>query len=155
MVKVSIKSDKVTPFGGVFSVMDVFSSILGSTIDDSLGIRCKTYGYQYSEILRTLACVYFCGGSCVEDVTGHLVPHLSLHPNLRVCSSDTILRAICELSEDNITYTSDKGKTYAFNAAERMNNLLLDCLLASGQLLKFRKLDLQELKRVIYTAWAK
>ena len=142
MVKVSIKSDKVTPFGGVFSVMDAFSSVLGSTIDNSLGIRCKSYGYQYSEILRTLACVYFCGGSCVEDVTGHLVPHLSLHPNLRVCSSDTILRAICELSEDNITYTSDKGKTYAFNAAERMNNLLLDCLLASGQLVKGKSYDM-------------
>lgn len=47
LVKVSIKSDKVTPFSGIFFVMDAFSSILGSTIDDSLGIRCKNYGYQF------------------------------------------------------------------------------------------------------------
>ena len=142
MTKLRIKFDKVTPFGGIFSIMDAFSSLLGPTIDNSLGIRCKTYGYQYSEILRTLACVYFCGGSCVEDVTGHLMPHLSLHPNQRVCSSDTILRAIKELSEGNISYTSDNGKTYAFNAADRMNNLLLDCLLAGGQLIKGDSYDI-------------
>ena len=32
-------------------------------------------------------CVYFCGGSCVEDASSHLVNHLSLHPNLRTCSA--------------------------------------------------------------------
>ena len=38
--------------------------------------------------------VYCCGGSCVEDVTSHLMRHLSYYPTLRTCSSDTILRAI-------------------------------------------------------------
>lgn len=40
--------------------------------------------------------VYFRSGDCVEDVTSHLMPHLSLHPTLRTCSSDTILRGISE-----------------------------------------------------------
>ncbi len=134
MAKIQLKSDKVTPFGGIFSIMDSFSKVLEPVINRSLGLRSKAYGYQYGEIFRTLACVYFCGGSCVEDVTRHLMPHLSLHPRLRTCSSDTVLRAIKELSEENITYTSDSGKSYDFNAAVRMNCLLLDCLLASGQL---------------------
>ena len=56
--------------------------------------------------------VYFCGGSCIEDVTTHLMYHLSLHPTLRTCSADTILRAIKKLTQDNISYTSDTGKTY-------------------------------------------
>ena len=56
--------------------------------------------------------VYFCGGSCIEDVTSHLMYHLSLHPTLRTCSAETILRAIKELTQDNISYTSDTGKTY-------------------------------------------
>ncbi|EID33169.1 hypothetical protein HMPREF9969_0134, partial [Prevotella sp. oral taxon 306 str. F0472] len=51
--------------------------------------------------------IYFCGGSCIEDVTTHLMNHLSLHPTLRTCSSDTILRAIKELTQENISYTSD------------------------------------------------
>ena len=45
--------------------------------------------------------IYFCGGSCVKDVTTHLMNHLSLHPTLRTCSSDTILRAIKELTQEN------------------------------------------------------
>lgn len=50
-----------------------------------------------------------------KDVTTHLMNHLSLHPTLRTCSSDTILRAIKELTKENISYTSDMGKTYDFN----------------------------------------
>ena len=69
--------------------------------------------------------IYFCGGSCIEDVTTHLLNHLSLHPTLRTCSSDTILRAIKELTQENISYTSDTGKNYDFNTADTLNTLLL------------------------------
>lgn len=134
MAKAAIKNERLTPFGGIFSIMDQFSSILSLAIDSTLGLRCKSFGYQYSEIIRSLMCVYFCGGSCVEDITTHLMPHLSLHPALRTCSADTILRAIRELSIENISYASDTGKTYDFNTADTLNVLLLNCLLATGQL---------------------
>ena len=55
-------------------------------------------------------CIYFCGRSCVEDLSSHLINHLSLHPKLRTCSADTILRAISELAQSNISYASDAGK---------------------------------------------
>ena len=134
MVKVAIKSEKLSPFGGIFSIMEQFHSNLSSVIDSTLGMRCRLYGYQYSEIIRSLMSVYFCGGSCIEDVTTHLMYHLSLHPTLRTCSADTILRAIKELTQDNISYTSDTGKTYDFNTADKLNTLLLNCLLSTGQL---------------------
>ena len=69
-----------------------------------------------------------------QDVTTHLMNHLSLHPTLHTCSSDTILRAIKELTQENISYTSDMGKTYDFNTADTLNTLLLNCIFASGQL---------------------
>ena len=94
MAKVAIKSEKLSPFGGIFPIMEQFDSKLSSVIDSTLGMRCRLYGYQYSEIIRSLMSVYFCGGSCVEDVTSQLMRHLSYHPTLRTCSSDTILRAI-------------------------------------------------------------
>ena len=94
MAKKAIKSEKLTPFGGKFAMMEQFDSTLSYVIDTTLGLRCRLYGYQYSEIIRSLMSIYFCGGSCIEDVTTHLMPHLSLHPTLRTCSSDTILRAI-------------------------------------------------------------
>ena len=142
MAKVQIKSEKLTSFGGIFSIMEQFDSILGSVIDTTLGMRCKLYGYQYSEIIRSLMSVYFCGGSCIEDVTTHLMQHLSLHPKLRTCSADTILRAIKELTQENISYTSDTGKTYDFNTADTLNKLLINGLLATGQLKEGESYDL-------------
>ena len=122
--------------------MERFDALLSRTIDSVLGLRCKTYGYQYSEIIRSLMCVYFCGGSCVEDVSTHLMPHLSLHPRLRTCSSDTILRAIEELSQENISYKSDSGKCYDFNPADKTNKLLINTLIATKQLNRGGKYDM-------------
>ena len=86
MAKVAIKSEKLSPFGGIFPIMEQFDSKLSSVIDSTLGMRCRLYGYQYSEIIRSLMSVYFCGGSCIEDDTTHLMYHLSLHPTLRTRS---------------------------------------------------------------------
>ena len=111
MTNVQIKSKKLTPLEGIFPIMEQFDALLAQTIDSTLGTRCKWYGYQYSETLRSLMCVYLCGGSCVEDVTTHLMRHLSLHPSLRTCSADTILCAIEELTCENTTHHSASGRT--------------------------------------------
>ena len=80
MAKVAIKSEKLSPFGGIFSIMEQFDSMLSPVIDSTLGQRCRSIiGYQFSEIVRSLMSVYFCGGSCVEDVTSQLMRHLSYH----------------------------------------------------------------------------
>ena len=100
-----------------------FSRFVGPVIDKVLGFRCTSFGYQYGEIVGSLSSVYFCGGDCVEDVTSHLMPHLSLHPTLRTCSSDTILRAISELATANTTYTSDTDRSYDFNTVAKLNSL--------------------------------
>lgn len=114
--------------------MEKFEQVIGLVIAHILGARYSSYGYQYSEIIHSLMAFYFSGGNYMEDISNHLLPHLRLHPSLRTCSSDTILRTIKELTTDNITYTSDSGKNYDFNAAEKANSLLLDTLLSTGQL---------------------
>lgn len=49
MAKVQIKSEKLTPFGGIFSIMEQFDSMLSPIIDQTLGQRCRSIiGYQYS-----------------------------------------------------------------------------------------------------------
>ena len=55
MAKVAIKSVKLSPFGGIFSIMEQFDSNLSSVIDSTLGMRCRLYGYQYSEVIRSLS----------------------------------------------------------------------------------------------------
>ena len=37
-----------------FSIMEQFDALLVQTIDSTLGLRCTLFGYQYSEILRSL-----------------------------------------------------------------------------------------------------
>lgn len=82
MAKVARKSEKLTPLGGIFSIMELSSSKLPSLIDSILSMRCKLYVYQYSEILCSLMYVYFCSGSCIEDVAILLMNRLSLHSML-------------------------------------------------------------------------
>ena len=68
MAKVSIKSGKITPFGGIFSIMEQIDSMLSPIIDQALDQRCRSIiSYKYSEIVRSLMSVYFCGGSCVDN----------------------------------------------------------------------------------------
>ena len=58
MAKIKIKSEKLTPFGGIFSIMEQFDSTLSSVIDSTLGLRCSSFGYQYSEIVLSLIHIY-------------------------------------------------------------------------------------------------
>gem|GEM_PF-7029927 len=69
MAKVRIKSDKIVPYGGVFSIMECFDALLSETIDSTLGLWTTRNGYSYSEISRSFMCAYLCGDSCAEDIS--------------------------------------------------------------------------------------
>jgi hypothetical protein len=141
--KIAIKSDSITPFGGIYYVMDEFKHLeMSDVIDDFLGLRSVLTGYQYSEIISSLFNIYYCGGDCVEDIGKHLGSHMKLRPNTRIPSPDTILRGIKELSVDNITYTSDRDSEYEYNTAERLNELMLKMLLQTKQLEKGKVYDI-------------
>ena len=89
MAKVQIKYEKLTPFGGIFGFR-LWSNLISFSSNHRfhLGIEMHIVWLSiYSEILRSLMCVYLCGGSCVEDISTHLMKHLSLHPTLRTCSA--------------------------------------------------------------------
>ena len=115
--------------------MDKFDRILSSVIDSHLGLRSKLIGYQYSEIIRAVFSVFCCGGDCMEDLNLYLKDVLTERPHTRVPSADTVLRGIEELATENISYTAEKtGSVYDFNTAEKLNQLLVKLLLATGQL---------------------
>ena len=135
MAKVQQKSEKITAFGGILFVLDKFDRILSSVIDSHLGLRSKLIGYQYSEIIRAVFSVFCCGGDCMEDLNLYLKDVLTERPHTRAPSADTVLRGIEELATENISYTVEKtGNVYDFNTAEKLNQLLIKLLLATGQL---------------------
>ena len=54
MAKVQIKSEKLTPFGEIFMVMEQFDSMLAPVIDLTLGQRCSSViGYQSTLLIST------------------------------------------------------------------------------------------------------
>ena len=70
MAKVNIKSEKITPFGGIYYASKAFYALsLDKIINDTLGVRCSTYnGYQWDEIMSAMSDVFLLGGDCVENV---------------------------------------------------------------------------------------
>ena len=79
MAKLSIKSERITPFGGIYYVREFFSRYIGPVIDEVLGLRCTSYGYQYSEIVGSLSSVYFCGGNSFGAFCQNTVRICSMH----------------------------------------------------------------------------
>lgn len=128
MVKLQIKSETIATFGGIFQIMELFERLgLGRLVDSSLGKRYSSWNaFQYSEVFETLFCNYLCGGDCLEDIN-MLAPQLSLRPGTRIPSADTVGRVLKSLATENISYACENsGNSYCFNAAERLNTLLLN-----------------------------
>ena len=50
MAMVSMKSEKITPFGGIFHVREHFSRFVGPVINKVLGLRCTSFGYQSARL---------------------------------------------------------------------------------------------------------
>lgn len=98
MAKVNIKSEKITPFGGIYYANKAFYALsLDKVINGTLGVRSSTYnGYQWDEIMSAMSDVFLCGGDCVEDVNRSEC-HLRESPEIRIPTSYTIGRAIKEL----------------------------------------------------------
>lgn len=133
--KIRIKNQNFTSFGGIFQVEDLFKRLYSKLIDNSLGLRCPSrQGYQYSEVFSNVCSVYLCGGDHIEDISTHLRRDLKLRPNAKVASSDTVSRALKSLACENTKYTGGNGILYEHNEADKLNNLLLDMLLATSQL---------------------
>lgn len=133
MAKVSIKSEKLTPFGGIYFTNKAFNALsLGKVINETLGTRSLTYnGYQWDEIVTALLDVYLCGGDCVEDVNRKEC-HLRESPGIRILTSHTVGRAIKELACENIEYKSQTGNVYRFNTNSTLNDLLMKLNMAMG-----------------------
>ena len=127
MTKVAIKYENITPFGGIYHVMDVFSKLdLGELIESVLGKRGNSgKAFSYGDVISSLFFSYLCGGECLEDINA-LVEQFRQRPDTMLPGSDTVGRGLKELSEKDTVYKSEaSGMSYRFNTAEKLNVLLL------------------------------
>lgn len=134
-MKVRQSEKKITAFGGLNFCHKLFrESGVKHLIDNHLGTRVKTIGFDYSDILSTHMSVFLAGGDSTEDANEHLRSSLKQIPNLSVCSADTILRAIGELTTPLIQYQSPNGIGHEFNINSNLNELLVKALKKTNQL---------------------
>jgi len=131
-----ISNSKVTPFGGIHLIHKQLSACGAiNFIDNQLGERVKTVGYNYSEILLSRIYTAFCGGNATEDVNylrDNTLKHLK---GINIPSADTILRGDVELSVPCDYIETPSNKENKINVNPKMNEFLLDSAI------KFNALD--------------
>jgi hypothetical protein len=134
-MKITHSKKKITPFGGFNFCHELLSDTgIPNLIDNHLGQRVKYAGFNYSEILSNHLAIFLNGGDCAEDINEHLRSNLKQVRGLSVCSADTILRGIKELSTPIEEYVSDSGVKHYFNINTNLNKLLVKALVKTGQL---------------------
>ena len=134
-MKITTSKEKITPFGGFnFCYKLLTDTGICQLIDHHLGKRGKKAGFAYSEIFMNHLAIFLNGGDCTEDIGEHLGGHLSQVRGLSVCSADTILRGIKELSVPTRCIPSRNGVAHYFNSNSSLNALLVQALKKTGQL---------------------
>ena len=134
MTKVAIKNENITPFGGIYHIMDVFSKLGFEKLTESvLGRRgCSGKVFSHGSILGSLFFSYLCGGDCLEDINA-LTGQFRQRPGALLPDANTVGCGLKELAEENIVYRSEtSGKSYSFNTAEKLNTLLLRMIRRMG-----------------------
>jgi hypothetical protein len=134
-MQITNSSEKITPFGGFNFCHKLFNdSGLPPLIDGHLGKRVKTFGFGYSDIFANHMAIFLHGGDRTEDVNEHLRGHLHLVRGFNVCSADTVLRGIKELSTETAEEQSGSKVRHQFNINKGLNSLMVKSLLQTGQL---------------------
>src|SRR5699024_12821927 len=92
-------------------------------------------GFSYSDIMANLMGVFFGGGDCAEDIGEHLGGYLGQMPEMRVCSRDTLLRGIKELScESTPVVNPDSGVSHQSNINEHLGDRMWGATRENGKL---------------------
>ena len=139
-----IFNSNVTPFGGIHLLhQKLFAHGAIDFIDNQLGARVKTNGYNYSDILLSRIYTALCGGNATEDVNYVRDTTLKNLKGIDIPSADTILRGDVELSVPCNYIKSPSGKENKININTRMNKFLLDSAI------KFKQLDPKR-KNLVY-----
>ena len=137
-------NSNVTPFGGIHLIHEqLFAQGAVDFLDNQLGARVKTIGYNYSDILLSRFYTSLCGGNSTEDVNYLRDNTFKYLKGIKIPSADTILRGDVELSVPCEYIVTTAGKTNKINVNTRMNKFLVDSAI------KFKQLNTRD-KGLVY-----
>lgn len=133
-MQVQIKPTFFQSFGGInFMESDYDKLGFKKLIASCLGPRSLTAVYSYSDIIKTIFYTHAIGGDVLDDVNT-LREQMKDHPDIAICSADTIEYVAQELRQPNQTIVTDKNVTHIINEHAGFNQLLADMCKRSGLL---------------------
>ena len=135
-----LKSSHINPFGGLNFVLEEFNSLaLDKVLTENLPPLAMQTKYCWKDILYSFWSIYFCGGDCIEDLSGNLKHHLKNNPLVKIPSPDRVLDRFKELSIPKDLFSVPRGKSlHQFSLHAELNGLNLKIL---------KKLGLSEKKK--------
>jgi len=118
-------SSTISAFGGINFVFeyleegnykDLFDKYLPELASQSI--------YNWKDIIYSILSIYLCGGDCIEDLQIHLKTHFKRNPFVNVPSSDTVLKRLKEVSEDNNRCFTKRGTVeHTYNRNSKLEEL--------------------------------
>jgi hypothetical protein len=133
-MQVQTKGTFFQSFGGINFMESDFKKIgFTDLITSYLGVRSLTAVYSYSDIIKTIFYIHAIGGDVLDDVK-ILQEQLKDHPDMAVCSADTIEYVTQELKQSSRLVVTDKKVTHTINEHAGFNQLLTAMCKRSGLL---------------------
>ena len=118
-------SKSISAFGGINFVLEYLEE--GNYIglfDKYLPRIASQSTYSWQDIIYSILSIYLCGGDCIEDLQTHLKSHFQNNPFVNLPSSDTVLRRLKEVSEDNNPCFTKRGTVeHTYNRNSKLEEL--------------------------------
>lgn len=125
-----LKSNYITPFGGLNFVLEELESLkIDEILHENLPALAPQSFYTWKDIFYSFWSLYFCGGDCIEDLSGNFKKSLDKLPFNNIPSPDRVLERIQELSIPVEKFTVPRGvATHEFSMNEPLNALNIKLL---------------------------
>jgi hypothetical protein len=149
-----LKSEKVSPFGGLNFVLEELDRLkIEKELSTFLPVLPAQSSYTWRDILYSFWSVFLCGGDCIEDLSEHFSSRFS-NPTLKIPSPDTVLKRFTELAVATELIKTPRGvKTHELNVQSELNKLNIKLVNKLG-LLPDKDLTLDFDNTIIYTGKA-
>jgi len=128
------KSNTLSAFGGINFVFEYLEEgNYKSLFNKYLPKFAHQSTYNWNDVICSILSIYLCGGDCIEDIQTHLKAHFQKNPFINMPSSDTVLRRLKEVSEDNNQCHTKRGAVeHIYNKNSKLEELNIAMLKKLG-----------------------
>jgi hypothetical protein len=133
-----IESHGISSFGGLnFVIQELDRKKIGHLLNEYLPELKSQSVYDWREIIYSFWAIFFCGGTCIEDLSINLRRGFKNNPLLKFPSPDCLLNRMKKLAIETDPFTSYRStKIHEFSRNDFLNRLNLQVLNKLGLLHK-------------------